>query len=166
MPALIPAAAAYAAGSAAAAAGWSAFAVAVLQIAVAAAVSQFTNRFKNDGGGFRAEQRGTQVVLRSAVEPQRIIYGEAVVSGPLVYSRVSRDSARAVERHRVPPASPYTVQIAFGAEYQATLEAGPVSIVSLSIGDFENVTPLTAVGGAPGADEYNVSATGVYTFHA
>lgn len=35
---------------------------------------------------FAAENQGRQVILRSAVTPRRVIYGEAVLSGPLMYA--------------------------------------------------------------------------------
>ncbi len=41
------------------------------------------------GGGFSAEARGRQVVIRSATEPHRIVYGEVSVAGPLVFAHVS-----------------------------------------------------------------------------
>lgn len=40
-------------------------------------------------GGFASEARGRQVVIRSATEAHRIVYGEVSVSGPLIFAHVS-----------------------------------------------------------------------------
>ena len=83
MPAVIPAAAAlgasYYVGTALAyGAVWGAFA--------GFAASYLTGQLLGneaggqDDGGFKAEARGRQVVVRSAVEPRRIVYGQPVVS--------------------------------------------------------------------------------------
>lgn len=130
----------------------------------ASAVTAEALREVNDGG-FAAEQRGNQVVLRSAVEAQRIIYGERVVSGPLVYSRVSRDVAKANENHVIPASGPFTVTVQYAAEYVSALA---VTAAEYAIQDDTLVTvgvDLTAAAGAPGPNEYSVAA-GVFTFHS
>ena len=136
---------------------------AVVGTAVTILASQTLGKF--DDQGFGAEQRGNQVVLRSAVEAQRIVYGELVVSGPLVYSRVSRDTAKAQESFVVPPSAPYTISVLYATEHIASqlVESG-FQDTSGDVVTFVS-TVLTLTAGAPGPDEYSVAA-GVHTFHS
>lgn len=43
----------------------------------------------SSGGAFKSEAQGRQIIVRSAVVPRRIVYGEVPVSGPLVYATVT-----------------------------------------------------------------------------
>ncbi len=162
MPQVVAAGAGAWAGSAATTA-WGAFWGAVVQVAVTAVVASAITKKR----GFNAENRGTQVVLRSAIEAQRIIYGEAVCSGPLVYSRVSRDTVRAYERHRVPPEAPFTITVNFGSEFRNTFSVAQiVTSGDVTEGIVETPTFLSATAGAPGANEYSLGNGGVFTFNA
>ena len=163
MPALLPVVFAAGAGAAATSLYLTAFQIAIVQFGVAAATSMLINRRTSSAPSVTAE--GQQVIVRSAVQAQRIIYGETVVSGPLVYSRVSRATKHDEERHRIPPAAPFTVSVAFAADYQSTSAVNIIDGFQFDWGFVEVPTPLTPTAGAPGATEYSVT-DGVYTFHS
>lgn len=75
----------------------------------------------SSGGGFAAEARGRQVVIRSATESRRIIYGEVSVSGPLTFAMVSGPSNEYL--HLVIPVAGHEVD-AIGAVYLNDDEVG------------------------------------------
>jgi hypothetical protein len=122
-------------------------------------------------GGFSTESQDRQVMVRSSVEPRRIVYGEVGgLSGPLVFAHVSHETAivgtvQTGEHHNIPPASPFTVAVAQPSAYSSTIKVTAL-FLNFNEGSWsEDPIELTPVGGSPGANEYSVSA-GIYTFHS
>ena len=167
MPAAIPLVIGYAASAAAVGLGATAFAATMIGAAAAFAAAAIMAHGARSGSDsqFTADARGRQVMIRSAVEPRRILYGEVVVSGPLVFASVSRQySNRDVEEPYVVPAE---LQVSVRNAGQWSSNRRVFYVIQHITGDAytEEYQDLTQVSGAPAAGEYSV-ANGVYTFHA
>lgn len=92
MPAVIPAVAAAFAYEGAIAYGYSALVASVAAAAAAAAAQRIISPKpgrQQQLPTFQAEAKDRQVVVRSSVEPRRVVYGTAVVSGPLAYAETT-----------------------------------------------------------------------------
>lgn len=122
--------------------------------------------------GFSTENQDRQVMVRSAVEPRRVIYGEVGgLSGPLVFAHVSRDTSASqrTELHNIgfQPASFYQAAVTahFEGNWHSTVAVYIVTISDEPGGFQETVAELTEVVSSPGANEYSVG-NGVYQFHS
>lgn len=171
MPQVVIAAGAAWAGAAAAAATTYAIVGALVAVAVMYAGNYMIGTYRRKPQGFSTDSQDRQVMVRSAVEPRRIVYGEVGgLSGPLVFAHVSRDlgETQASEDHVVPPynAGPFTVTVKNAGQYRSTVAVYQVQFIpgGGENPDGETLTELTAVGGAPAAGQYRVAA-GVYTFN-
>lgn len=96
MPVIIPfvlaAAATVGAGIAtvfAAIGGWGLLAKVALNFAISALVGKLGKSGKSGSGGYAAETRALQVIVRSAVASRNLIYGRAVTSGPLLFAHTT-----------------------------------------------------------------------------
>lgn len=94
MPPVIPAAAAAFAGGLAAEAGFGVFASSLFAAGAGfvsgAAITSLTKPGRQQAlPTYQAEARDRQIIVRSAVEPRRVVYGTAAVSGPLVYAETT-----------------------------------------------------------------------------
>ncbi len=173
MPVVLPLVLGGAASAAATTAGFTLFgatiatSAAIIGAAAAFATAALMAHGARSGSDsqFTADARGRQVIIRSAVEPRRILYGEVVVSGPLVFASVSRQySIRSIEESHVVPAE---LQVTVRQAANFVQNNRVYTIFGYVNGDVwvEETTQLTQVGGVPAAGQYSV-ANGVYTFNA
>jgi hypothetical protein len=162
MPPVIAGAGAFLAQSIVVSAGYSAF-VGAIAGALAGAVlsSMFTTKPKQPG--FSSEAQDRNVLVRSAVQPRRIVYGETVTSGPIAYMQVTREYGSALGNSYfvVPFTAPYTVSV------QSDRPVGSVVDVQVGVENAESIswTSLSATAGAPGESEYSRSGQ-TFTFNA
>ena len=70
--------------------GWGLLARLALNFAISALVGKLgKSGAKSGSGGYAAETRAQQVIVRSAVAARNLIYGRAVTSGPLLFAHSS-----------------------------------------------------------------------------
>jgi hypothetical protein len=71
----------------------SALVASIVAIGVSAVITNITKPGRQQGlPNFQAEAKDRQTVIRSSVEPRRIVYGRAAVSGPLAYAESTGSS--------------------------------------------------------------------------
>lgn len=125
-----------------------AVAVFVVNLAISYAVSAIMGRFNRPNQNL-PDAQSRQYMVRSAVEARRIIYGQVVTSGPLVFAsstNVTKDVSW-TQRSNIPSSSPYTISV---PEYVSDLGVYDDSGSEYSGNYF--------TGG------YSVSPNGTYTF--
>lgn len=147
--------------SAATAAAVSTVVIFAAKTLLAVAVSSLFSKKPKQGGGVASDARDQQITARDPVAPWRVIYGEQLVGGTLVFMHAT--SIRAGEAE--------TVTENFAAAASITVERASQWLSDLSVtafvdsGDGGYTETLTKVSGAPAAGEY-AATDGVYTFNA
>lgn len=116
------------------------------------------------GQSFASETQDRQVMVRSAIEPRRVVYGEVGgLSGPLVFAHVTREYDHPVRRYTaiIPRTAPYTISLASRGWYADER----VDFWEDTGSGADYAGQLTSVASAPAASQYSV-ADGLYTFNA
>ncbi len=167
----VAAAAAYAGSTVAAyfgtATAAAAFFGAVAGAATSAVVAQAGNQIfglNRPPSGFSGEAQDRQVVVRSAIEPRRVVYGEGGgLAGPLAFAHVTREYDHPLTSRdvNVPAQSPYTVTLTpwFSNAAVYGYEFDPVGLSTVASDAF------TEVASSPAQGQYSASG-GTYTFNA
>lgn len=104
----------------------------IVSIVVSIASSALTPKQKRSGlADFAAREQGINQLIRSSVEPQRVLYGERMVSGPLVFATTSGE--RNKHLHLV-------VALAIGP----VEEIGEVLLNDVAVGPLDGLGDVTA----------------------
>jgi hypothetical protein len=148
-PPVVAAVAVYGAYNLAIAAGYSALVASIFALGVSAVIANNTKPGRQQGlPNFQSEAKDRQTVVRSSVEPRRIVYGLAAVSGPLAYAESTGSNNEFI--HLIIPLAGHEVD-AIGAVYLND-EIVPLDTNGLGLGrwaKFQSSTTKTHIAGKP-----------------